>query len=74
MTLKQDIQAYQVRWQAVEAIQQMEHRSAPIELRWRQLNAAYAMAKGLGLLQPDATEMEVFSRWAKLKEKMISIT
>jgi len=33
------------------------------------LNAAYALAKGLGLLQPDPSEMEVFQRWAKLKEK-----
>jgi hypothetical protein len=72
MSLKQDLQTYQARWQAVEAIQLAERQSASIELRWRQLNAAYGMAKGLGLLQPDASEMEVFIRWAKLKEKATS--
>ena len=69
MTLKHDLQSYKARWNAVEEIQAEERRSASIELRWRQLNAAYGMAKGLGLLQSDLSEMEVFKRWAKLKEK-----
>ncbi len=68
MTLKQDLLAYQERWKAVEAIQREERASASLELRWRQLNAAYGMAKALGLLQPDPSEMEVFERWAKIKE------
>ena len=69
MTLKSDLMAYQARWATVEAIQREERRSASLALRWQQLNAAYGMAKGLGLLQPDLSEMEVFKRWAKLKEK-----
>lgn len=73
MTLENDLRAYQERWKAVEAIQAEERRSASLELRWRQLNAAYGMAKGLGLLQPDPSEMEVFERWAKLKEKANSL-
>jgi len=60
--LKQDLLAYQERWKAVEAIQREERASASLELRWRQLNAAYGMAKALGLLQPDPSEMEVFER------------
>ena len=72
MTLKNDLRAYQEHWPAVEEIQAEERRSASLELRWRQLNAAYGMAKGLGLLQPDLSEMEVFERWAKLKEKATS--
>jgi len=72
MTLKSDLIAYQARWAAVEAIQREERRSASLALRWQQLNAAYGMAKGLGLLQPDLSEMEVFIRWAKLKEKATS--
>lgn len=69
MTLKSDLMTYQARWVAVEAIQRDERRSASLALRWQQLNAAYGMAKGLGLLQPDPSEMGVFQRWAKLKEK-----
>jgi hypothetical protein len=63
------MQAYQARWKAIEEFQMEERRSAPLELRWRQLNAAYGLAKGLGLLQPDPTESEVHKRWAYLKEK-----
>jgi len=67
------MQAYQARWKAVEEVQAEERRSASIELRWMQLNAAYGIAKGLGLLQPDPSEMEVFKRWAKLKEKLTDL-
>ncbi len=70
MILKQDLKAYQARWEVVEAIQREERRSASLELRWRQLNAAYGMAKGLGLLRPDPSEAGVFERWAMLKEKV----
>jgi len=69
MSLKQDLKAYQTRWEVVEAIQREERRSASLELRWRQLNAVYGMAKGLGLLQRDLSEAGVFERWALLKEK-----
>ena len=71
MSLKSDLMAYKARWAAVEAIQREEQRKASLFLRWQQLNAAYGMAKGLGLLQPDPSEMGVFQRWAKLKEKAI---
>jgi hypothetical protein len=69
MSLKDDLQFYLDRWKAVEKILAQEQRAASLELRWRQLNAVYGMAKGLGLLQPDLSEFEVYERWAKLKEK-----
>ena len=69
MTFKSDLRAYQEHWKAVEETQAAERRSASLELRWQQLNAAYGIAKGLGLLQSDLSELEVFERWAKLKEK-----
>jgi hypothetical protein len=72
MTLKDDLKAYQARWVEVEAVVTEQRRSAPLELRWRQLNTAYAMAKGLGLLRADPSEAGVFERWAKLKEKAAS--
>ena len=72
MTLKDDLKAYQARWAEVEATVESERRSAPIELRWQQLNTAYAMARALGLLCADPSEAGVFERWAKLKEKAVS--
>ncbi len=69
MALKDDLRAYQKRWEVVTKIQAEERRSAPLELRWMQLNAAFGIAKALGLLQPDPSEMGVYERWAKLKEK-----
>jgi hypothetical protein len=72
MALKDDMRAYRARYVDVESIVNEERRTAPFELRWRQLNAAYAMAKGLGLLREDPSEAGVFERWAKLKEKAAS--
>lgn len=72
MTLKNEMKAYRDRWIEVDAVIREERRTAPIELRWKQLNSAYALAKGLGLLRPDTTELTVFERWAKIKEKIPS--
>lgn len=69
MELKQLMQIYQAGWKAVEEVQREERRSAPMDLRWRQLNAVYGLAKELGILQPDPSEAEVFKRWAILKDK-----
>lgn len=74
MTRTEEFIAYQSRWEAVEAVIVEERRLASFELRWRQLNAAYGIAKGLGLLEPDPSEAGVFERWAKLKEKAVSPT
>jgi hypothetical protein len=68
MSQKAEIQAYQQRWKHIEAVQAAEKRCASLELRWRQLNAAYGLAKSLGLIKPDPSEYEVYARWAMLKE------
>ena len=72
MMLKTDLKAHQARWAEVEARVAQERRSAPLELRWQQLNAARALALGLGLVPQESSENEVFERWAKLKEKAAS--
>jgi len=71
MTLKDDLKDYRARWNEVEAVIAEERRNASPELRWKQLNSAYAMAKSLGLVREDPSEAEVFERWAKIKEKFI---
>jgi hypothetical protein len=71
MELKELMQIYEAGWKAVEDIQMEERRTASLVLLWQQLNAAYGLAKGLGFLHPDPDEMEVFKRWALLKEKAI---
>ncbi len=64
-----DIRFYKERWKAVEEIERQELRIASMETRWQQINAIWRLAKGLGLsFEPDESEMEVFARWAKLKE------
>jgi hypothetical protein len=69
MTLKDDMKAYQARWAEVEAVIKEERRTASLGLRWKQLNTAFAIAKGLGLLREDPSESGVHEKWAKLKEK-----
>lgn len=70
MALKELLQAYQAGWKAVEEVQRQERRSASLDLRWRQLNAAYGLAKGLGILKSNSTDAEVIQRWAILKDKV----
>lgn len=72
MTDKNDLRAYHARWAEVESAVEQERCSAPLELRWRQLNAACAMAIGLGLARREPDESEVFERWARLKEKAVN--
>jgi hypothetical protein len=56
------------RWQAVAAVQDQEQRAASIALRWKQLNAIWQLALGMGVWpEPDKTENLVLERWARLK-------
>lgn len=58
------------RWKAVEEIEREELRASTIKQNWRKLNAIMIRARLLGLSHKDDDgEMEVFLRWAKLKEK-----
>lgn len=70
MTLKDDMKDYLARWAEVNAFVAKERKTASIDLRWKQLNAAYGMAKGLDLLKEDPSETGVFELWAKIKEKL----
>lgn len=63
---------YCTRFQAVAEVERQELQTATVELRWQQLNAVIGMAVGLGIFQPAEDEIEVFQRWAKLKEKAAS--
>jgi hypothetical protein len=63
------LKTYLARWQAVEEIERQELQSATMELRWQQLNSAIRMAIGLGIYESNEDEIEVFQRWAKLKDQ-----
>lgn len=63
------LKTYLARWQAVEEIERQELQSATMELRWQQLNAVIRMAIGLGIYESNEDEIEVFQRWAKLKDQ-----
>lgn len=65
-----DAKQFRDRWQAVEKIQTQEAASATIGQRWRQLNAAYGLAKELRVTFDHADEAGVYQRWARLKESI----
>jgi len=57
------------RWKAVEEIERQELRAMSMETRLEKMNAIWRLGKGLGFsAKTDESEMEVFLRWAKLKE------
>jgi hypothetical protein len=57
------------RWKAVEEIERQELRASTVKENWKKLNAIMLRARMLKLLRGhDDNEMEVFLRWAKLKE------
>jgi hypothetical protein len=57
------------RWKAVEEIERQELRASTIKDNWIKLNAIMLRARRLNLERGhDNNEMEVFLRWAKLKE------
>ena len=64
-----DIKLYRERWKAVEEFEREELRLLTMEMRLQQMITIWRMAVGLGFsFEPDNSEMEVFARWAKLKE------
>jgi len=65
----QTMKNFRERWQAVEAIEAEEQRSASVALRWQQTNAILRLAIGLGLSleETDASEQMIYHRWAQLK-------
>jgi len=64
-----DIKLYRERWKAVEEIERQELRDMSIDKHWKQINNLLRFALENGLAGGnDDNEMEVFFRWAKLKE------
>ena len=58
------------RWKAVEEIERLELRALSLEEHWQKLNVIVRFAIETGMKRDnDDGEMEVFLRWAKLKEK-----
>jgi hypothetical protein len=58
------------RWKAVEEIERQELRASTVKQNWQKLNAIMLRAKRLNLSRGhDDNEMEVFLRWAKLREQ-----
>ena len=63
-----DMKWYRERWKAVEEIERQELRAMSADKHWKQINALIRFALENGLTRgDDDNEMEVFSRWAKLK-------
>ncbi len=57
------------RWKAVEEIERRELRAMTMEEHWRKLNAIARFAIETGIeREDDDEEMEVWMRWAKIRE------
>lgn len=64
-----DIKSFRERWKAVEEFEREELRSLTMEMRLQQMIAIWRIAVELGFsFEPDNSELEVFTRWAKLKD------
>jgi uncharacterized protein YacL (UPF0231 family) len=58
------------RWKAVEEIERQELRASTIRQNWIKLNQIMLRANRLSLSRHEKEdEMDVFVRWARLKEK-----
>jgi hypothetical protein len=69
MATKMDLKFYRERWKAVEEIELQELRAMSVDKHWKQINNLIRFAIENGLTRRDDDgEMEVFRRWAKLKE------
>ncbi len=65
-----DVRLYRERWKAVEEIERQELRALTPRQNWKKLTAIMLRAKRLNLRREnDDNEIEVFLKWAKLKEK-----
>jgi hypothetical protein len=65
-----DVRLYRERWKAVEEVERQELRALTPLQNWKKLTAIMLRAQRLNLSRGnDDNEMEVFQRWAKLKEK-----
>ena len=63
-----NIGLYKDRWKAVEEIERQELRAMTFEDHWRKLNAIVRFALESDMeVKRDNSEMEVFSRWSRLK-------
>jgi hypothetical protein len=65
-----DIRFYKERWKDVEDVERQELRTMTVEEHWRRLNAIARFAIEMGMNpEKDAAEMDVFLRWARIKEQ-----
>ncbi len=67
-----DVCFYRDRWKAVEEIERQELRASTPQGNWKKMNALYLFAKENGLLRGrkiDDEKMEIYRRWAMIKEK-----
>ncbi len=58
------------RWKAVEEIERQELRASTIQENWKKINAIVRFAVETGMKREDDDgKIEVYMRWAKIKEK-----
>jgi hypothetical protein len=67
---KAEARAFRQRWQRVNAREEEELRSTPLEVKWRQFNTLLAWAHAFGWTEVlGEGEAEVRRRWARLRKE-----
>lgn len=65
---RQEARAFRTRWEMVNAAEQLELRTTPLDRKLRQLAALMASVKSLGWTEAlAAEEAEVRARWNRLR-------
>lgn len=67
----QSLKTYRQRWEAIEQQERLELKASTIDMRWKQVNAIWGLAKALGIEVPSDERGEeiIRKRWAKLRAK-----
>lgn len=52
----------------MEEIERQELRALTMEQRWQKINALFSFDIETGMSWGDSSELEVYRRWAKIKE------
>ena len=56
------------KWQIIRGLEKKELREDTIQARWKRLNEIGQLANELGLKRVEEDRLEIYERWAKIKD------
>lgn len=61
------LKTYRDRWKSVSEFEMKKLAEMSIELKWKQLNANYRLARRLGILPENEMDQSIVERWNLLR-------